>query len=101
MLETLVHVGVLAVGFGWVMRRRRWLGRVAWPAAGGLALLAVAALGDVAWLLFTLGLVEGRVSSAWTLTYVRWNSTIGTATGMATVGGMLALAGSVFLRRTA
>ncbi|MFG1992531.1 hypothetical protein ACGFJ7_21380 [Actinoplanes sp. NPDC048988] len=48
-LETLFVVGVLAVGAGWVMRHRGRLKRVAWLAAGGLGLLALAAIGDVVW----------------------------------------------------
>ncbi|MEU8819659.1 hypothetical protein [Actinoplanes sp. NPDC048796] len=97
-LETLFVVGVLAVGAGWVMRHRGRLKRVAWLAAGGLGLLALAAIGDVVWLLFTLGLVEGGASSSGILAYVRWNSTVGTVTGLAAVGGMSALAGYLFLR---
>ncbi|XVU22956.1 hypothetical protein ACQPZJ_37655 [Actinoplanes sp. CA-054009] len=98
MLETVVVVGVMAVGFGWVIRSRGRLRRVAWVAAGGLALMAVAAVVDVVWLLFTLRLAEGDLSDAGVLTYVRWNSTIGTATAFASAGGMVALAGSLFLR---
>ncbi|GAA0517324.1 hypothetical protein Ade02nite_84380 [Paractinoplanes deccanensis] len=94
-LDTLVWVGVLVVGLGWVARRRGHLGRVAWMAACGIGLLAVGAVGDVAWLLFAWRMAE---EGAGIPAFLRWNSTVGTATGVAAVCGIAALAGSLFLR---
>jgi hypothetical protein len=96
--EAVAGVLVLVAGVGWLLLRRRRLGRVAWLAAGGLGLFGVALTTGSLWTLLMLGMLETSLIVDWR-TVDRWGDLVGAVTELALVGGVLAVAVSVFLGR--